>query len=74
MASVAVVALELSDGNLTSEDLFVEGNFVEPQFYRKMKVFEEETCAFIRLCLEEKLVLVWPFEFGIMTINAWFNI
>lgn len=41
----------------------MEGNFVEPQFYKPMKVFEEETYALLRLYLEENLVLEWLFEF-----------
>lgn len=52
----------------------VEGNFVEPQFYKKMKTFEDETYALLRLCIEGNLVLEWTFDFGQMTTIALFNI
>lgn len=35
----------------------MEGNFAKLKYYKKMKVFEEETFALLRLCLEEKLAL-----------------
>lgn len=41
----------------------MQGNFVVPQYYNKLEIFEEETYASLRVCLEEKLVLEWPFEF-----------
>ena len=41
----------------------VEGNFVELQFYKKMKAFEEETHALLRFCLEKKLALEWTSKF-----------
>lgn len=50
----------MSDG-YSSEDLYYRGDFVEPQFYKKM-VFEEETHTSLRLCLEERTMLEWLFE------------
>ena len=40
----------------------MEGDFGIPKFYSKVKVFENETYASLRLRLEEKTVLEWPFE------------
>ena len=41
----------------------MEGDFGIPKFYSKVKVFENETYASLRLRLEEKAALEWPFEF-----------
>jgi hypothetical protein len=41
----------------------LESDFAMPQYYGKLKVFEEETYASLRVRLEEKLALEWPFEF-----------
>ena len=49
--------LELNDDN-SSEDLNMEGYFAEPQYYMKMKVFEEETyklLSFAQACLGGEL-------------------
>jgi hypothetical protein len=32
----------------------MERNFVVPQYYNKLKVFEEEKYALLKVCLEEK--------------------
>lgn len=52
----------------------LEGNFVESQFYKKVKIFEDETYTLLGLCIEEKLALEWTFDFGRMTTTARFNI
>ena len=36
------------------KNVTIEGNFAKLQYYKKMKVFEEETFALLGLCLEEK--------------------
>lgn len=41
----------------------MEGNYVVPQYYNKLKVFEEEMYALLKVCLKEKSALEWPFEF-----------
>ena len=41
----------------------MKGNYVVPQYYSKLKVFEEETYALFMVCLEEKSALELPFEF-----------
>jgi len=41
----------------------MEEDFGEPTFYSKVKVSEDETYASLRLRLEEKSALEWPFDF-----------
>lgn len=41
----------------------MEGGFVELRYYKKMKVLKEETYALLRLHLDKKSALMWPFEF-----------
>lgn len=41
----------------------MEGDSTVPQYYSMLKVFEEETYALLKVCLEEKSTLEWPFEF-----------
>ena len=35
----------------------MEGDFVVPQYYNTLKIFEKETYASLRVCLKEKLAL-----------------
>jgi hypothetical protein len=39
------------------------GSTAVPKYCNKLKVFEEETYALLRVRLEEKLALDWPSEF-----------
>ena len=41
----------------------MEGDSIVPQYYNKLKVFEEETYALLRVRLEEKSAMKWLFEF-----------
>jgi hypothetical protein len=41
----------------------MEGDFAMLQYYDKLKIFEEEMYTSLKVCLEEKLVLEWQFEF-----------
>ena len=41
----------------------MQTNFPIPAFCSKVKVFEDETYALLRMRLEEKVALDWPFEF-----------
>ena len=41
----------------------MEDDFGEPTFYSKVKVFQDETYASLRLRLEEKSAMEWPFDF-----------
>ena len=41
----------------------MEGDFAMPQYDIKLRVFEEEMYALLRVCLEEKLGLEWSIEF-----------
>jgi hypothetical protein len=41
----------------------MEGESVVPQYFSKVKVLEEETYASLRVRLEEKSTLEWPFQF-----------
>jgi len=41
----------------------MEADFGVPKFYSKVKVFEDKTYASLRLHLEEKAALEWPFKF-----------
>ena len=41
----------------------MEGNSVVQQYYNKLKVFEEDTYTSLRVPLEDKSVVEWPFEF-----------
>jgi hypothetical protein len=40
----------------------IEANFAKRQFCKRMKVFEKETYSLLRLHLEEKSGLEWPYE------------
>ena len=48
----------------------MEGDFIVPQYYNKLRVFEEEMQASFMVRLEEKSTLEWPFEFTTMAINV----
>jgi hypothetical protein len=41
----------------------MKGGYAVPKYCNKLKVFEEETYVSLRVRLEEKLALDWPFEF-----------
>ena len=41
----------------------IRANYAERQFCKRMKMFEKETYSLLRLHLEEKLGLEWPYEF-----------
>jgi hypothetical protein len=59
---VGIVVLVFTDGN-SSEDMEYGGSTAVPKYCNKLKVFEEETYALLRVRLEEKLALDWPSEF-----------